>query len=100
MKWTTTQYEHSLDRKEAIALTNTVATICWHIWKARNDFIFNNHALNPLATVSNIMFSRVESGEAFPPNSQSQTLNSSEQGGSITGLLLKRDLLKPTAMLL
>ncbi|KAI8023873.1 hypothetical protein LOK49_LG03G02684 [Camellia lanceoleosa] len=37
-------FDSFYDRQEII---NTVAWICWHIWKARNDQIFNHVPVNP-----------------------------------------------------
>lgn len=49
-----------------------VARICWHKWKDRNAFVFNNCALNPAATISKIRFSKSEFVEDFPAEVQIQ----------------------------
>lgn len=59
--------EESPSRKEAILQISTVDSIGWFIWKASNDYVFNNSGLDPMATASKIIHTipELNSGKLF-----------------------------------
>lgn len=50
LKWTS-QVLDDRSGKEASLFLGKAATIAWHIWKSRNEFIFKHVPVNPKATM-------------------------------------------------
>lgn len=59
VKWVADMVD-KLPIKEAETFMGKVANIAWHIWKTRNDFVFNGVKVNPLSTMASILHSELE----------------------------------------
>ncbi|XP_028084016.1 uncharacterized protein LOC114285186 [Camellia sinensis] len=59
-QWTSDIISQALSTFDATAFLSKIATVGWFIWKSRNEFIFNNIPMDPLATLHRIAQSWTE----------------------------------------
>ncbi|CAL5418073.1 unnamed protein product [Camellia sinensis] len=86
-QWTSDIISQASSLSDAKASLSKIATVGWFIWKSRNEFVFNNLPVDPMATLHRIAHSWTESTDLFstitPQEHRPTSMSSSPVSGWI-----------------
>lgn len=52
LRWTLDQIDQVATSSEKLLFFSKIATIGWHIWKGRNDYVFNHNPVDPIRVIN------------------------------------------------